>query len=124
MFDFLEGDRTFELVYGFVTGGVCLALAVPLLYWVLPNHRRSFFGLAVDPSYRLQLAYGIFCMAMAFTDIGCRAIPHGNLEFVHPAFFFMTLLLVVTIGPRLLVMLRTPHHPASTSQPVSTSQPT
>jgi hypothetical protein len=45
-------------------------------------------------------------MAMAFTDIGCRAIPHGNLAFVHPTFFLMTLALVVTIAPRLLVVAR------------------
>jgi hypothetical protein len=105
MFDFIEGDRTFGIIYGLVTGGLCLALAVPLLYWYLPATRRSFFGTAIDPQYRLQLAYGIFCMAMAFTDIGCRAIPHGNLEFVHPAFFLMTVLLVVTIGPRILRMM-------------------
>jgi FtsH-binding integral membrane protein len=110
MFEFLEGNRTFELIYGFTTGGLCLALAIPLLYWVLPQHRRSFFGERIDPNYVLQLAYGIFCMAMAFTDIGCRAIPHGELAFVHPTFFFMTLLLAVTIGPRLIVMLRTPKH--------------
>jgi hypothetical protein len=108
MFEFLEGDRAFELTYGFVTGGICLALAVPLLYWVLPGRRRSFFGSAIDPHYRLQLAYGIFTMAMAFTDIGCRAIPHGDLAFVHPTFFFMTILLVVTIAPRVIAMLRAP----------------
>ena len=108
MFEFLEGDRTFELVYGLGTGALCLVLAVPLLYWVLPGHRRSFFGRKLDPSGNLQLAYGIFCMAMAFTDIGCRAIPHGNLEFVHPTFFFMTLFLAVSIGPRLIAMLRAP----------------
>lgn len=106
MFEFLEGDRTFSVLYGLITGGLCLTLAVPLLYWVLPGHRRSFFGAKIDPSYALQLAYGIFCMAMAFTDIGCRAIPHGNLAFVHPTFFFMTLVLLVTIGPRLLAMRR------------------
>ncbi len=108
MFDFLEGDRTFSIVYGLVTGGLCLTLAVPLLYWVLPGHRRSFFGAAIDPAYRLQLAYGIFCMAMAFTDIGCRSIPHGSLEFVHPTFFLMTLVLVVSIAPRIIAMLRGP----------------
>jgi hypothetical protein len=106
MFAFLEGDRTFSIVYGLVTGGLCLALAIPLLYWVLPGHRRSFFGPVLDPSYHLQLAYGIFCMAMAFTDIGCRTIPHGSLAFVHPTFFLMTLVLVATIGPRLFAMQR------------------
>ena len=108
MFDFLEGDRTFSLVYGFTTGSLCLALAVPLLWWVLPTHKRSFFGARIDPEYRLQLGYGIFCMAMAFTDIGCRAIPHGPLEAVHPTFFVLTLLLVVTLGPRLLAVARRP----------------
>jgi hypothetical protein len=95
-------------VYGLVTGGCCLALAIPILYWSLPAHRRSFFGAAIDPSYHLQLAYGIFCMAMAFTDIGCRSIPHGELAFVHPTFFLMTVTLVVTIGPRIAAMLRRP----------------
>ena len=106
MFAFLEGDRTFSIVYGLITGGACLALAIPLLYWVLPEHRRSFFGPRVDPAYRLQLGYGIFCMAMAFTDIGCRAIPHGELTYVHPTFFLMTLTLVVAFGPRLLALSR------------------
>ena len=114
MFDFLEGDRTFSIVYGLATGGLCLALAVPLLYWVLPGRQRSFFGAALDPAYRLQLGYGIFCMAMAFTDIGCRTIPHGNLEFVHPTFFLMTLVLVAAIAPRIVAMLRAPR-PARTA---------
>jgi hypothetical protein len=106
MFAFLEGDRTFSLVYGLATGGLCLALAIPLLYWVLPGHHRSFFGSRIDPHYRLQLGYGIFCMSMAFTDIGCRAIPHGPLAYVHPAFFLMTLALAVTIGPRIVAVAR------------------
>ncbi len=106
MFAFLEGDRTFSLVYGLATGGLCLALAIPLLYWVLPGHHRSFFGSRIDPNYRLQLAYGIFCMSMAFTDVGCRTIPHGPLAYVHPAFFLLTLLLAVTIGPRIVAVAR------------------
>lgn len=106
MFAFLEGDRTFSLIYGFTTGSLCLALAIPLLYWVLPGRKRSFFGPRIDPEYRLQLFYGIFCMAMAFTDIGCRAIPHGPLEFVHPTFFVVTLVLVASIGPRLIAVAR------------------
>jgi hypothetical protein len=81
-----------------------LALAVPLLYWVLPGHKRSFFAPRIDPEYRLQLAYGIFCMAMAFTDIGCRTIPHGYLAYVHPTFFLMTLGLLIGLGPRLLAL--------------------
>lgn len=106
MFAFLEGDRTFGLAYGLVTGGLCLALAVPLLYWVLPGRERSFFGPRIDPAQHLQLGYGIFCMAMAFTDIGCRTIPHGELALVHPAFFLMTLLLVATLGPRIFAVAR------------------
>jgi hypothetical protein len=106
MFDFLEGDRTFSLTYGCLTGGLCLALAVPIRWWVLPASRRSFFGTRIDPAARLQLAYGILCMAMAFTDAGCRAIPHGPLPFVHPAFFLMTLVLVAALGPRVLAVAR------------------
>jgi hypothetical protein len=108
MFAFLEGDRTFGLIYGLTTGGLCLVLAIPLLYWVLPGHKRSFFGTRIDPEYRLQLAYGIFCMAMAFTDMGCRAIPHGRLTFVHPTFFLMTLALVIALAPRITALARTP----------------
>lgn len=102
MFAFLEGDRAFGLAYGFVTGGLCLALAIPLLYWLLPGRERSFFGPRIDPHRRLQTAYGVFCLAMAFTDVGCRAIPHGELAYVHPAFFVLTVALVVGLGPRLL----------------------
>jgi hypothetical protein len=106
MFDFLEGDRTFSLAYGFVTGGLCLAVAIPILWWVLPASRRSFFGRRIDPAGRLQLAYGILCMAMAFTDVGCRAIPHGPLPFVHPTFFALTLALIAGLGPRVLAVAR------------------
>ncbi len=107
MFAFLEGDRVFSLIYGFTTGGLCLAIAIPILWWVLPGHKRSFFGPQIDPEYRLQLFYGIFCMAMAFTDIGCRAIPHGPLMYVHPAFFIITLLLVAALAPRVVRVART-----------------
>jgi hypothetical protein len=107
MFAFLEGDRTFSLIYGFVTGGLCLAVAIPILWWVLPASRRSFFGERIDPASRLQVAYGVLCMAMAFTDVGCRAIPHGTLAYVHPTFFVMTLILVAALGPRVLAVART-----------------
>ena len=104
MFAFLEGDRTYDIIYGAITGGLCFALAVPLLYWVLPGHRQSFFGPRIDPAQRLQLAYAIFCMAMGFTDVGCRTIPHGDLPWVHPTFFLMTLALAVTLGPRIVAL--------------------
>jgi len=106
MFMFLEGDRTYDIIYGLVTGGACIALAIPILIWVLPGRERSLFGRSIDPAQRLQLAYGIFCMAMGFTDIGCRAIPHGDLPLVHPTFFFMTVALLLALGPRVLALAR------------------
>jgi hypothetical protein len=101
----IEGSRSFDLTWGFVSAAVCLALAVPMLRWWLPEHRRSFFGPRVDPRYRLQLAYGLFCMAMAGTNLGCRAIPHDDLRFVHPTFFLITVALVVGFAPRILRLL-------------------
>jgi hypothetical protein len=100
----MEGSRTFDVTWGLVSAAMCLAVAVPILWWWLPGHRRSFFGTAIDPRYRLQLAYGLFCMAMAGTNIGCRAIPHDDLPFVHPAFFLITVALVITLAPRLIAM--------------------
>jgi hypothetical protein len=100
----MEGSRVFDATWGLVTAAMCLAVAVPMLWWWLPEHRRSFFGTAIDPRYRLQLAYGLFCMAMAGTNIGCRAIPHDDLPFVHPAFFLITVALVITLAPRLIAM--------------------
>lgn len=111
MFDYLEGSRAFSIGYGLATGAACLALAVPMLWWCLPAHRRSFFGPRIDPQYRLQLAYGIFAMAMAFTDVGCRAIPHDRLALVHPTFFLMTVVLVAGLGPRLVALAREPLSP-------------
>jgi hypothetical protein len=100
----MEGSRAFDVTWGLVTAAICLALAVPMLWWWLPEHRRSFFGTAVDPQYRLQLAYGLFCMAMVGTNVGCRAIPHDDLPFVHPAFFLITVALVAGLAPRALAM--------------------
>jgi CDP-diglyceride synthetase len=103
--DLLEGSRAFDVTWGFVTGAICLALAVPILWWWLPEHRRPFFSRAIDPGYRLQLGYGVFCMAMAGTNVGCRAIPHDDLTIVHPVFFAITLALVAGLGPRVASML-------------------
>jgi len=100
--DWLEGSRAFDLAWGGVTAALCLAIAIPMLRWWLPQHRRSVFGRAVDPTFRLQLAYGLFAMAMAGTNLGCRAIPHDDLPYVHPAFFAITMLLVAGLGPRVL----------------------
>jgi hypothetical protein len=98
----MEGSRGFDVTWGLLTGALCLALAVPILWWWLREHRRSFFGAAIDPAYRLQLGYGLFCMAMAGTNIGCRAIPHDDLGIVHPAFFLITVALVAGLGPRVV----------------------
>jgi hypothetical protein len=97
---FIEGSRTFNIAFGAVTAVCCLSVGVPTLWWVLPNSRVWLFSKAIDRYQGIQLAYGIFCMSMAFTDALCRAIPHGHLPWVHPAFFLTTLLIVFGLGPR------------------------
>jgi hypothetical protein len=67
------------------------------------------FGPRIDPANRLQIGYGIFCMSMAFTDVGCRAIPHGSLSFVHPTFFLVTVALVAGLAPRTLALALAPN---------------
>jgi hypothetical protein len=96
----IEGTRTFNVIFGAVTSAICLGVAVPTLWWVLPAHRRWLFSPNVDRNQGVQLAYGIFCMAMAFTDALCRGIPHGPLPWVHPAFFLTTILIGAGLGPR------------------------
>ena len=105
-FDWLEGSRTFSIVFGTLTAGACLALAVPLLAWSLPGSRVAFFPKSADPRGLLQLAYGVLCMSMAFADALCRYIPHRPLGLVHPAFFLTTLALVAFLGPRIVALLR------------------
>jgi hypothetical protein len=101
----IEGSRTFNILFGATTAGVCLLVAVPILWWVLPRHRRWFFSRGVDRHQRIQLAYGLFCMSMAFTDALCRFIPHKPLASVHPAFFSTTVLIALGIGPRVVYLL-------------------
>lgn len=96
----LEGSRTFDVLFGTATCGACLALAIPILWWSLPGRRVRLFGARVDPDQRLQLGFGIACMAMAWTDALCRYIPHRPLAWVHPAYFFTTVALVAGLGPR------------------------
>ena len=104
VWEWMEGSRSFEIAWGCVAALACCAVALPTLWWWLPEHRRDFFPRAVDPSYRLQFWYGIFAMAMAFTNLGCRLIPHDDLPFVHPAFFLITVALVAAMGPRVVAM--------------------
>ncbi len=104
----LEGDRTFDIVLGTLTGAVCLAIAIPILLWSLPSYRRRLFSRSVDPHGILQIAYGVFCMAMAWADALCRYIPHGPLAWVHPAFFVTTLLIAAVIGRRVLALANLP----------------
>jgi hypothetical protein len=96
----IEGSRSFDIAWGVVSGALCLALAIPILAWWRPIRRRSVFGTAIDPAYRLQLAYGLFCMAMAGTNVGCRLIPHDDLGVVHGTFFLITVALMAGLGPR------------------------
>jgi hypothetical protein len=101
-FNWLEGSRTFSIVFGTITSGACLSLAIPTLWWVLPRRERWIFPKAVDPDQRFQLAFGILAMSMAFTDALCRYIPHKPLGFTHPAFFLTTVALALFLGPRVL----------------------
>jgi hypothetical protein len=96
----VDGDRAFDLIWGTTTGALSLTLAVPMLRWCLLKHRLSVFGEAIDPTYRLQLAYGLFGTAMFGTNFFCRFIPHGFLEYVHPTFAAITALMLAGLGPR------------------------
>jgi len=96
----IEGTRQFDIAFGAITSAVCLSIAIPTLWWVLPRFAVWVFPRDVDENRYLQLAYGIFCMAMAFTDALCRFIPHALLPWVHPAFFLTTLIIALGFGPR------------------------
>ena len=113
----MEGSRAFELTWGLIAGGTCFAVGVPVLWWWLPAHRRPFFARAIDPAYRLQLGYGIFTLAMGFTNVGCRVIPHDDLGLVHPVFFAITVALVAGLAPRVawLALRRRPARTARTA---------
>jgi YVTN family beta-propeller protein len=118
VFDWIEGSRAFDVTWGLTTAALCLAVGVPILRWTLPAHRRSFFGPAIDPSYRLQVGYGVFCLAMAFTNAGCRAIPHDGLALVHLTFFAITVALVLGLGPRVVVMATAPRRGATAARAI------
>jgi hypothetical protein len=65
----------------------------------LPRNARRIFPASVDPGLRLQFAWGIFAMFMAFTNFGCRYIDHRYLEGVHEGFFALTLVVLALLGP-------------------------
>jgi hypothetical protein len=94
----LEGDRTFSIVFGTVLAAASLSVAIPTLYWCLPDSRRLIFGKRADPHQYLQLGFGLFGMAMAFANALCRYIPHRRLGVVHPTFFLATLLLLMLLS--------------------------
>jgi hypothetical protein len=106
VFDWIEGDRTFSIVFGTITAGACFAMAIPTLWWFLPSKKRWIFPQSLDPHRYLQLAFGLFAMAMAFTNALCRYIPHGHLGVVHPVFFVTTLTLAAILGPRVIATAR------------------
>lgn len=105
-FAWLEGSRTFSIILGTILAASTFSLAYPILWWYLPKHRRRIFPESVDPRQRLQLGFGLFCMAMTFTNALCRYIPHGPLGLVHPVFFFTTIALAALLGPRVLGIVR------------------
>jgi hypothetical protein len=103
--DWIEGSRTFNVVFGALTAAVCFAVAIPTLWWVVPKHKLWLFSRRVDRCRRIQLAYGLFCMSMAWTDAGCRFFPHAPLPWVHPAFFITTVLIGIGLGPRVIYLI-------------------
>jgi hypothetical protein len=96
----LDGSRTFEIVWGAVTGSICFALGTIVIVRWLSARRlgsASMFGAAIDPKRRLHLAYGIFAMAMGGTNYGCRFIDHRYLEGVHEGFAAITFVVIVLL---------------------------
>jgi hypothetical protein len=104
--DFIEGSRAFDITWGTVTGCLCLLVAAPTLWWILPKHARSIFPESIDPQRRLQFGWGIFGMFMAFTNFGCRFIDHRYLEGVHEGFFAITLIVLAVLAPLVVRALR------------------
>jgi hypothetical protein len=104
---FIEGDRTFSLIYGSVTGLTRLVLAVPILWWRFSDaHRTWLFSKRIDPRQHLQYAYGSCCMTMAWTDFGCRAIAHPFLPFVFALGLGPTVVRRALLRPRAEVGVR------------------
>jgi hypothetical protein len=99
-FEAIDASRGFSIVFGTITAGLCLSIAIPMLWWTLPAHRIRVFNPRTDDKLYFQAGYGIAAMAMGWANALCRYIPHARLGLVHPAFFVTTLLLVGFLGPR------------------------
>ncbi len=103
--DWIEGSRAFNVCFGAATSAVCLYVAIPILWWGVAKRKVWLFSAHIDDKQGLQLAYGIFCMAMAWTDALCRFVPHRPLAWVHPAFFLTTIIIAIGLGPRVTYLL-------------------
>ncbi len=102
----LDGSRTFEIVWGAVAGTLCVALgALVVADWLRVRHTAapSIFGRRLDPGRGLELAYGIFTLAMGGTNYGCRFIDHAYLRGVHEGYFALTLAVVALVAPGYLL---------------------
>jgi hypothetical protein len=103
----LEGSRAFDIIWGTVAGGACFAVGLTVLFaWVAQRRANaaSIFGARIDPGSGLQLAWGIFAMAMGGTNVGCRYVDHHYLSGVHEGFFALTLLVMIVLVPNLPIV--------------------
>jgi hypothetical protein len=96
--DCIGGSRTFNTAL--LPRRSALRLPFRRSGGVLPKHKRRLFSPRVDRHQRIQLAYGLFCTSMAFTDAGCRFFAHQPQPWVHPAFFLTTLTISLGLGRR------------------------
>jgi hypothetical protein len=103
----IEGSHSFNVLLGIVTATVCFAVAFPMLWWMLARHRVFYFGSSTDRNQLLQLAYGVFCLSMAFADVLWAVIPHATLLWIHPALFLTTVLIGLGLGPRVAILIGT-----------------
>jgi hypothetical protein len=100
----IEGTRGFDIMWGTATAAILFLVGWNVLYWWQPEHRVRIFSPQVDPTMRLQFYWGLLAMGMAGTNVGCRYIPHSFLEGVHLGFAFVTLAIVLVLGPRVLYL--------------------
>lgn len=98
----------FDAVLSAAIGILCLAIGVTILRWTSPKHPVWLFTPRVDPKQRIQLAYGVFCSAVALLKLFGRNLPLGPLDLVRPAFFYTTVFLIVTLGLRVLYLVTAP----------------